>query len=121
MQVVTVGMGEPKHAARYCGKFAPSITCLADESHAAYATYGLHEASGRTLLSADLMKAGMRAFQQGHRQTANEAGGNKRMLPGTFIVDAQGIVKYAYYSKHPGDHPHPDEVIRAATGQPSQA
>ena len=107
-------MGEPKHAVRYCGKFAPSVDCLADESHAAYATYGLYEASGKDLLSVDLMKAGFQAALKGHRQTANEADGNMKMLPGTFIIDREGVVQYAYYSAHPGDHPEIADLLTAS-------
>lgn len=36
------------------------------------------------------------------------------MLPGTFIVDQQGIIQYAYYSQHAGDHPRIDDLIEAA-------
>ncbi|MBC8099916.1 MAG: hypothetical protein H7Y11_10775, partial [Armatimonadetes bacterium] len=28
LQVVAVGIGEPKHATRYCGTLAPGIDCL---------------------------------------------------------------------------------------------
>jgi peroxiredoxin len=33
------------------------------------------------------------------------------MLPGTFIVDQQGIIQYAYYSEHAGDHPEVGELL----------
>jgi peroxiredoxin len=112
-QVVTVGMAEPKHAERYCGKLAPSVTCLADESHQAYAVYGLGKASTASLLSPGMLRAAVGAYRGGHRQGSDTAGGDVMMLPGTFVVDRAGIVRYAYYSVHAGDHPEVAELISA--------
>jgi hypothetical protein len=39
--------------------------------------------------------------------------GDVRMLPGTFIVDRQGRVQFAHYSKHAGDHPEISTLLKA--------
>jgi peroxiredoxin len=71
------------------------------------------------LLAPDAIAAGARAAREGHRQ--GQATGDQQRLPGTFIIDAQGIVRYAYYGKHAGDQPDLAELVRwwrQATQQP---
>jgi hypothetical protein len=105
-------MGEPKHAERYCGSLAPSITCLTDETTHPYTVYGLRDGSWGELVSPSVIKAGIRAYKSGSRQ--GEAMGDTKMLPGTFIVDRTGIIRYVYYSTHPGDHPAVEDLVKTA-------
>ena len=112
LQILAVGMGEPKHARRYCGKLLPDATCLVDESALAYGAYGLMQGTIRELASLEVVKAGFRALSRGNMQ--GRATGDTHMLPGTFIVDRFGIIRYSYYSQHAGDHPAIDELIVAA-------
>jgi peroxiredoxin len=104
LPVVAIALGKPKHAVRYCGQLAPSIDCYCDdEETAVYTAYGLEQGSATRFLNPGLMKATVRAMAAGHRQ--GKATGDVRMLPGTFIVDGEGRIQYAYYSDHAGDHP----------------
>jgi peroxiredoxin len=112
LQVVGVAMGEPKHAERYCGKLAPSMTCLANETTLPYQTYGLQQGKLGELMSPAVIVASVRALARGSSQ--GEAIGDVKMLPGTFIVDRNGIIQYVYYSKHAGDHPKIADLIAAA-------
>jgi peroxiredoxin len=112
LQVVSVAMGEPKHAERYCGKLAPSMTCLTNETTMPYETYGLQQGKLGELMSPAVIVASVRALARGSSQ--GKAIGDVKMLPGTFIVDKQGIIQYAYYSRHAGDHPKIADLIAAA-------
>ena len=112
LEPVVIAQGEPKHAERYCGKFAPNITCLCRDDTEAYRVYGLRQGSLREFASLDVLKAGARAFRQGH--VGGQVVGDARMMPGTFIIDTDGIVQYAYYSQHAGDHPDIDDLISEA-------
>jgi len=103
LKVVALALGEPKHAERYCGKLAPSIDCYCNQEADVYEAYGLQRAGLTSLLNPGLAKATMRAASRGHAQ--GKATGDVKMLPGTFIVDTEGIIRYAYYSSHAGDHP----------------
>ena len=107
MQVIAIGLGQPKHAERYCGKLAPSVTCLTNEKSHLNRAYGLENASvAALLLSPNAMKNGLRATRKGFRQ--GRSTGNVMMLPGTFVVDRDGVIQYAHYSKNAGDHPEID-------------
>ena len=106
---MTVGLGEPKHALNICGRLAPSLNCLVDGQKTAYAQYGLRQGTFSQLFSPAVIAAGARATMRGNTQ--GQATGDPKMLPGTFIVDQRGIVQYAYYSKHAGDHPEVEELL----------
>jgi hypothetical protein len=43
LQNLGIAMGPPKHVELYCGKLAPSMTCLTDETTLPYQTYGLQQ------------------------------------------------------------------------------
>ena len=110
MNIVAVGLGEPKHARHFGGKLAPSVTCITNEEPIVYEAFGIEKGNMLRLLAPDAMAAGARAARQGHRQ--GQATGDQQRLPGTFIIDAQGIVRYAYYGKFAGDQPDLEELVR---------
>lgn len=107
--MVTVAMGEPKHIERYCGKLAPSIDCVARMDTDAYSAYGLQQAGLKEVVSANTLKNGFKAITSGH--VGGQIIGDARMMPGTFIVDKQGVIRWAYYSKDVSDHPAPDAIL----------
>jgi peroxiredoxin len=112
LQIVGVAMGQPKHAERYCGNLAPSMTCLTDETTLPYEIYGLQQGKLAELISPSVVAASVRALARGSSQ--GKTIGDAKMLPGTFIVDQQGIIQYTYYNQHAGDHPRIDDLIEAA-------
>ena len=112
LHVLAVGLGEPKHARRYCGKLAPSIDCITNEKTSMHRRYGLEELSVFSIAKPGLIAAGVRAGKNGHMQ--GKSTGNVKMLPGTFIIDQSGIVRAAYYSDHAGDHPNLTKLIESA-------
>jgi hypothetical protein len=103
VQVIAIGMGEPKHAVRYCHKLAPKVECLVQNNTEPYKIYGIHHGNLNEVFSLDLLKAGLRSISQGH--LPGQPTGDVQMMPATFVVDTHGIITYTYYSKHPGDHP----------------
>ena len=114
LQLVTLALGEPKHAERYCGKLAPHLDCYADNKNDGYYAWGLRQGTAGEFFSQSLnvLKASAKAFAAGHVQGA--ATGDTRMLPGTFIIDRQGVVQYAYYSQYAGDDPEINVLVNEA-------
>ena len=115
LRIVAVGLGEPKHAQRFCGKLAPSLVCYVDQDETAYKTYGLQQGGILALAGPATFIVAARAAASGHVQ--GEATGDTRMLPGTFIIDGAGIVQFAYYSRHPGDHPKIKKLVEVLAEQ----
>lgn len=60
----------------------------------------------------DYVKSTAKAILSGHMQ--GKATGDTQMLPGTFIVDVSGIIRYTHYSQHPGDEPQFADLIKVA-------
>ena len=110
LRLQAIGLGEPKHARHFCGKLAPSVTCYVDQDKKAYATYGLRQAGLTEMMNPAMYLASARAVASG--QIQGEATGDTWMLPGTFIIDGDGIIQYAYYSRHAGDHPDINAMLR---------
>ena len=60
---------------------------------------------------------GLEAARKGHH--IERAIGDVMQMPGTFIIDRQGVVRYARYARHSGDHPSPSELIEALRSLPA--
>lgn len=105
-------MGQPKHAERYCGSLAPSITCLTEETSAPYYAYGLARGGLKEFTSLNTAKTAFKLAQQGIR--GGQVIGDPLMMPGNFIVDQQGIVRYAFYASEPSEHPQMADILGAA-------
>jgi peroxiredoxin len=121
LQLVALALGETKHAERYCGKLAPDLDCLADDKNDGYYAWGLRQGTNGEIFKygMDILKASAKAMKSGHTQGA--ATGDARMLPGTFINDRDGIVRYAYYSAYAGDDPTIDALVGEAQQMKAQA
>jgi len=102
-------MGEPKHLNRYCGKLAPSLTCLVCEDEAAHRAYGLREGGLRELASLNVGKSAFRLVRNG--VAGGVPSGNVRMMPGTFIVDTNGKIVHAHYNQDIADHIEFDHLL----------
>ncbi|MBW4435677.1 MAG: redoxin domain-containing protein [Pleurocapsa minor GSE-CHR-MK-17-07R] len=113
LTVLAVAQGEPKHNERYCGSLAPNITCLSDSTTDSYHTWGLQQGKLGELLNVGVIMGGVRAASKGH--VGGPVIGDARMMPGTFIVDGAGIVRYAFYATHAADHPPIADLLHAAS------
>lgn len=112
LQLLAVGLGEAKHAERYCGKLAPSQTCFASTTNDPYHEWGVYQFTAKDMLVNGLKLVAATQKARANGQTQGEATGDIAMSSGTFIVDAAGAVRYAYYSKFAGDDPDIDELIQ---------
>lgn len=107
---MAVGLGQPKHARQFGDKLAPSVACITHEEPVLHAAYGIGRGNILRLIAPDAIKAGARAAAKGHAQ--GQATGDTQRLPGTFVVDSDGIVRYAHYGRYAGDHPDMPEILR---------
>ncbi|MBI3241165.1 MAG: hypothetical protein HYZ49_02590 [Chloroflexi bacterium] len=111
LKIVAVGIGKPKHAARYGGKLAPSVTCLANETNDVHFAWGLKRRGLGQLLEPKLYVASIRATQAGFTQ--GRATGDTAMLGGLFVVAQTGIIRYVYVNDYAGDYPEIADVLKA--------
>jgi alkyl hydroperoxide reductase subunit AhpC len=101
-------VGEPFVSAWLAETKSP-FPMLLDESRLLYHAYGLrrsvmHSWGPRNLwYYAQALASGRKMF--GKRGDPNQLGGN-------FIVDARGVVRYAYPSHNPTDRPNIEDLLR---------
>jgi peroxiredoxin len=112
LKIYSVGIGEPKHAERYCGRLTPNTECFSNEDASAYYEYGFGQMGLKELLNLDFVRNTLRALANGNIQT--EMTGDGRMIGGHFIIDQDGIIRYAFYSETAGDHPTFGEILHHA-------
>jgi len=108
---VAVGLGEPKHAVNFCGKLAPRVTCLVNKTTETHKVYGLKRSGVSTLFDPRLYVNSVRATAAGFTQ--GKATGNVAMLGGVFVIDQQGLVRYAYINDVAGNYPEITDILKA--------
>jgi len=109
LRIVALGLGEPKHARQFGDKLAPNVDCLTNEEPTLHAAFGIERGNLVRMLAPDAIRAGARAAARGHSQ--GQATGDSQRLPGTFIIDRGGVVRYVYYGKFAGDQPELTELV----------
>lgn len=111
---MAVTQGDAKQAQALCERFDAPFPCLADPRRQGYRAFGLKRGSWWEVIGPAAVRRGMQAARKGHH--IEKVVGDVRQLPGTFIIDGTGTVRYARYARHSGDHPATAELIAALRG-----
>lgn len=119
VRAVAVAMCRPDEAAAFCGRRAPSVTCLCDPTARTYAAYGLRRGSLTEVMGPETWTAALRAVAHGHMQGPRV--GDPMMLPGTFAIDAGGAIRAVHYARHSGDQPDLAAMVAAARARSTVA
>ena len=101
--VVAVGQGTGSRSAEFRWDHDLPFVVLGDPERAGYAAFGLDRGSPLDMLRPSLVVAGVKATLGGARQGRTE--GDALQMPGTFVIDCGGIVRYAHPGAHAGDIP----------------
>jgi peroxiredoxin len=108
---VAVTQGSPQQAQSLCDRFQAPFPCLADPERASYKAFELKRGSLWEVIGPAAIVRGMEAARKGHH--IEQAIGDVMQLPGTFIIDGDGIVRYARYARNAADHPRVAELVDA--------
>ena len=82
---------------------------IADPQKQLFAAFDLKRASTTELLSFGMAVKGLAALAKGH--TIGVPKGDVRQLPGVFIIDTDGRIRYSHHAAGPADHPAPDVLL----------
>jgi peroxiredoxin len=107
--VVLVGLGNPEETADFKARFDVPFPMIADPQKRLFAAFQLKQASTGSLLSLGMAAKGLSAMAKGHRIGIPR--GDVRQLPGVFIIDTDGRIRFSHYSKDPSDHPDPEDLL----------
>ena len=103
--------GTPAQAASLCGQYRVEFPCLADPDLDTYRTFGLKRGSMSEVVGPGTWLKAAGAMSSGH--FGGRVIGDVMQLPGTFIIDREGVVRFAKYAGHSGDHPSMDDLLAA--------
>lgn len=110
-QVVLVGMGTVEASAAFKEKFDIPFPIIADPNRKLYQAFDLKRMRTFGFFSPTMMIKGVSAITKGHRIGVPQ--GDIRQLPGVFVIDAQGRIRYAHYADNPADHPDAGTILEA--------
>ena len=109
--VVAVGQGTAEQTRAFAHHMELPYLLLGDPARTAYAAYGLVRGTLRQLLGPAVIRVHLQGLVRGVQP--GRIIGDPRQLPGAFVIDRAGMVRYAKPGKHAGDQPSTEELLRA--------
>lgn len=109
VRVVLVGLGSVEETADFKEHFQVPFAMIADPEKRLFTAFRLKRASTGSLLSAKMAVKGLMTMAKGHRIGTPK--GDVRQLPGVFIIDSTGQIRFSHHAADPADHPHPDALL----------
>lgn len=110
-QVVLVGLGSIEETAEFKARFEVPFPMIADPERRLFEAFRLKRASAGSLLSAGMVVKGLKAIAGGHGMGIPR--GDVRQLPGVFIIDPEGRIRFGHHAEGPADHPRPEALLEA--------
>lgn len=98
-----MGLGSPDRAEAFKKQFSLSFPIICDPEKKLYRIYGLGRSSFSRMVSPAVLLKGLKALSRGHTPSVPQ--GDVMQLPGVFLIDTAGKIRYAHYSKDPSDNP----------------
>ena len=108
-RVVLVGLGSVAETAAFKKRFEVPFAMIADPEKRLFEAFRLKQASVGSLLSPKMIVKGVRSMARGH--TLGRPRGDVRQLPGVFIIDAAGRIRFSHHAATPDDHPRPEALL----------
>lgn len=115
--MVAIGQGTPAEAAWFRRQFKLPFPVFADPERQAYRAFGLGFARASDLVKPDLLIAAARTVASG--VAPGRTMGDRRQLPGTFLIDRQGIIRWAKPARHAADLATTDDILAAVAHLPA--
>ena len=110
--VVCVFQYRAQPTRNFCRQREVELECLGDPERAAYDAVGLERGGLRELAPPKIGIAAIRAAGRG-AVVGDAKGGDRRLMPGTFVVGPDGGVLFAHYNRDQTDNPPMEPVLEA--------
>lgn len=110
--VALISVAGAEDTAAFCAerRLAPPFLCLSDPEKRAYRAYGLGRGTNSELFAPQVIRRGFQAALHGHFQGMPK--GDPFQMPGVFIVDRSGIIRYAHKYRDASNNPSNEELLR---------
>lgn len=107
-EVIAISFGTRYWANAWLQETAAPFSLLLDPERSAYQAYGLQSSVFRSWMPQNLWYY-LRAVMQGRELFGKR--GDPHQLGGDFIVDKQGVVRFAHPSRDPTDRPSVETLL----------
>jgi peroxiredoxin len=113
--IVLIGLGSAEQAAAFCVRRGVPYDCVVSPDRSAHRSFGLRRGNFDAVAGPRVWLPWLRN-QLGEKHQGRFGQGDVAQLPGTFVVDRGGIIRYAHRGIRSNDNPSNDEVLRALAG-----
>jgi len=114
--VVLIGQGSPEEGARFCDGKEVLFECVLDTEGWVYSDYGLGRGSLRQVFGPASIAPFLRANLHAETRQRGLKGGSMMQMPGTFVVDSQGVVRFAHRNRTISDSPRNEHILQVLAG-----
>jgi peroxiredoxin len=108
--VVLIGLGSPEQASAFCADRGVRFSCVTSPDRSAHRAYGLRRGSFDQVAGPRVWLPWVRN-QLGEKHQGRFGQGDTAQLPGTFVVDRAGVVRFAHRGTRSNDVPSNDVVL----------
>jgi len=108
--VVLIGLGNPEQASAFCADRNVRFACVTSPDRSAHRAYRLRRGSFDQVAGPRVWLPWLR-HQIGEEHQGRFGQGDTAQLPGTFVVDRTGIVRFAHRGRRSNDVPSNEEVL----------
>ena len=108
-EVLAVTMGTPEQAAEFRAKLDAPFPLLADAGREVYQAYGLKRGSVNQVMGP---KTWLRLTKATLRAGLGKPVGDVWQMPGAFVIDRQGIIRYAHYPTDQSERPSNEDLLQ---------
>ena len=109
-EVAAVSFAPSKALLPYARDLRIPFPLLSDPERGAYKAYGLRKGSFRTIFGPKTAWEYVKLISRGRLFRGIQA--DPFQLGGDFVIDGQGIVRFAYRSEEPTDRPSTDRLLQ---------
>ena len=113
--VALIGLGRPEQAAIFCERRRLPFACLTSPDRSAHRAFGLRRGTIAQVAGPVVWAGWIRNQVTGKAQGAFGQG-DVSQLPGTFVIDTSGVIRFAHRGRRSNDLPSNDQVLAAVAG-----
>lgn len=107
-RVTAITLGPAEAAVKLFAPSEASVSVLVDAEQRAYQAYGLGRGGWWELAGPQVWPTALKAILRGR---VGRPSGDVRQLAGAFLVDRQGVIRYAHRASHSADFPDHEAML----------
>lgn len=111
--VVLIGHGDRLAAEEFRKARLVPFTLLLDPDRAAYRAYGLTRGGLMKVFGPSTALPFLAANLRPETRQRGLKGGDLMQMPGTFVVDGEGVIRLAHRNRHVADSPRNEDILEA--------